>query len=190
LQYKCFDFEGSDIAIVCSDCGDTVLYCIVLQSVQILSVYIFKHKCLDIKCLDIAIRCSDFRDIVLNCIVLQSVSILSVYKLQYKCLDIDCLDIAIVCSDCGDTVLYCISRPKSFLKAGFRPLCPPFVYFVPLSRTKPAFWISTRTAKGPSSQVLPGCRVRQPHIPRSFSCGIAKSLDIECVDVAIQVVRC
>ena len=45
-------------------------------------------------------------------------------------------------------------RPRSVLEVGFRPLCPPFVYFVPLSRTKPAFWISTRTAPGPISQVL------------------------------------
>ena len=53
-------------------------------------------------------------------------------------------------------------RPRSFLEAGFRPLCSPFVYFVPLSRTKPAFWNSTITAPGPISQVLPGCRVRHP----------------------------
>ena len=53
-----------------------------------------------------------------------------------------------------------LHRPRSFLEAGFRPLCPPFVYFVPLSRTKLAFWISTRTTPGPISQVLPSCRVR------------------------------
>jgi len=59
-------------------------------------------------------------------------------------------------------------RPRSFLEAGFRPLCPPFVYFVPLSRTNPAFWISTRTAPGPINQVLPGCRVRHPQYFKKF----------------------
>ena len=59
-------------------------------------------------------------------------------------------------------------RPKSFLEAGFGPLCPPFVYFVPLSRTKPAFWISTRTALGPISQVHPGCRVRHPQYSKKL----------------------
>jgi len=53
-------------------------------------------------------------------------------------------------------------RPRSFSEACFAPQCPPFVYLVPLSRTKPAFWISTRTAPGPISQVHPGCRVRHP----------------------------
>ena len=61
-----------------------------------------------------------------------------------------------------------IYRPRSFLEAGFRPLCPPFVYFVPLSRTKPAFWISTRIAPGPISQVLPGCRVRHPQYSKEL----------------------
>jgi len=59
-------------------------------------------------------------------------------------------------------------RPRSFLQAGFRPLCPPFVYFVPLSRTKPAFWISTRTAPGPISQVHSGCRVRHPQYSKKL----------------------
>jgi len=59
-------------------------------------------------------------------------------------------------------------RPRSFLEAGFRPLCPLFVFFVPLSRTKPAFWISTRTAPGPISQVLPGCRVRHPQYSKKL----------------------
>ena len=60
-------------------------------------------------------------------------------------------------------------RPRSFLEAGFRPLCPPVVYFIPLSRTKPAFWISTRFAPGPISQVLPGCRVRHLQYSRKLS---------------------
>jgi len=59
-------------------------------------------------------------------------------------------------------------RPRSFLEAGFRPLCPPFDYFVPLSRTNPAFWISTRTAPGPISLVLPGCRVRHPQYSKKL----------------------
>ena len=45
---------------------------------------------------------------------------------------------------------------------------PPFVYFVPLSRTKPAFWISTRTPPGPISQVLPGGRVRHPQYSKKL----------------------
>jgi len=65
---------------------------------------------------------------------------------------------------------------RSFLEAGFRPLCPPFVYFVTLSRTKPAFWISTRTAQGPISQVLPGCRARQPQYSMKLSCGVMQSV--------------
>jgi len=63
--------------------------------------------------------------------------------------------------------------PRSCLEAGFRPLCPPFVYSVLLFRTKPAFWISTRTAPGPISQVLPGCRVRHPQY--------SKKLVVRCV---------
>ena len=54
-------------------------------------------------------------------------------------------------SFCADTWLFLrrykalfANRPRSFLEAGFRPLCPPFVYFVPLSRRKPAVWICTR----------------------------------------------
>jgi len=68
----------------------------------------------------------------------------------------------------GTWRVFCSSRPRSFLEAGFGPLCPPFVYFVPLSRTKPAFWISTRTAPGPISQVLPGCRVRHPQYSKKL----------------------
>jgi len=37
------------------------------------------------------------------------------------------------------------SRPRSFLETGFRPLCPSFVWFVPLPRTTRVFLISTRT---------------------------------------------
>jgi len=36
-------------------------------------------------------------------------------------------------------------RTRSFLEAGFGPLYPSFVWFVPLIRTKRVFWISTRT---------------------------------------------
>jgi len=63
---------------------------------------------------------------------------------------------------------YILYRPRSFLEAGFRPPCPPFVYFVPLSQTKPAIWISTRTAPGPISQVLPGRRVRHPQYSKKL----------------------
>ena len=38
----------------------------------------------------------------------------------------------------------------------------PLVWFVPLALNKLLFWISTGTAPGPISQVLPGCRVRHP----------------------------
>ena len=231
LRYKCLDVECLDIAIVCSDFSDIVLYCISIAT------------CLDIECLDIAVQvfrfqvfrycdcmlwlwrhsivlhqyCNVFRYWVFRCcdtmhwLWRRSILLHSVAKCLYtKCLDIaiqlfrywvfrscdtilwlwrhsiilhsvaegfeiaiqafECwvFNIAIVCSDCCDTVLYGISRRKSFLEAGFRPLCPPFVYFVPLSRTKPAFWISTRTAPGSISQVLPGCRVRHPQYSKKL----------------------
>jgi len=75
-------------------------------------------------------------------------------------------------------ILYSISlilirdlfRPRSFLETGFRPLCPSFVWFVPLTRAKPAFWI--RSAKPISSDpvwiLLDGVDTRL--IRRSFSC--------------------
>jgi len=74
------------------------------------------------------------------------------------------------CSDsrkCPFTSQYS-SRPRSVLEAGFRTLWSPFVYFVPLSRAKPAFWISTRTAPGPISQVVPGCWVRHPQYSKKL----------------------
>jgi len=37
------------------------------------------------------------------------------------------------------------SRTRSFLEAGFRPLYPSFVWFVPLIRTKRGFWTRART---------------------------------------------
>jgi len=46
-----------------------------------------------------------------------------------------------------------------FVEAGFRPRVHSFVWFVPLSRTKRASRLVARRAPGPSSQVLPGCRV-------------------------------
>ena len=54
-------------------------------------------------------------------------------------------------------------RTRSFLEAGFRPLGSSFVWFVPLSRTKRAFFNSTRTILmsyllGPS--LLPGLGFR------------------------------
>jgi len=58
--------------------------------------------------------------------------------------------------------------PRSCLEAGFRPLYPPFVYFVPSSRTKPEFWISTRTGPCLISQVLLGCRVRHPQYSKKL----------------------
>jgi len=48
---------------------------------------------------------------------------------------------------------------KSFLEAGFRPLDPSFVWFVPLYRTKGVFWIRTRTrlrSQQPGPSWLPG----------------------------------
>jgi len=81
-----------------------------------------------------------------------------------------------VCASWHTHACVCVThacRPTSFMEAGFRPLCPPFVYFVPSSRTKPAFWINTRTAPGPSSQVLPSCRVRHPQY--------SKRLFVQCV---------
>ena len=35
--------------------------------------------------------------------------------------------------------------PEKLLGGGFLTPVPPFVYFVPLSRTKPEFWILTKT---------------------------------------------
>jgi len=68
-----------------------------------------------------------------------------------------------------------IYRPRSFLETGFRPLCPSFVEFVPLSRTKPAFWITTRKPifSEPGSILVDGFDTRL--IPRSFSCGVSQS---------------
>jgi len=65
-----------------------------------------------------------------------------------------------------------ICRPRSFLETGFRPVCPSFVWYLPLSRTKPAFWISTRKPilSEPGSILVDGFDTRL--IPRSFSCGI------------------
>jgi len=54
---------------------------------------------------------------------------------------------------------------RSFLEAGFRPRVHSFVLFIP-SWTKRGTLISTTTAPGPSSQVLPGCRVRHPVGPK------------------------
>ena len=70
-----------------------------------------------------------------------------------------------------------ICRPRSFLEVGFRPLCPPFVYFVPLSRTKPTFCIRTRKPifSDPGSILEDGFDIRL--IPRSFSCGICTWAD-------------
>jgi len=61
--------------------------------------------------------------------------------------------------------LYC---QRSFMETGFRPLCPSFAYFVPLSRTKPAFWISTRNPiwSEPGSMLVDGFDTRL--IPSSF----------------------
>jgi len=68
------------------------------------------------------------------------------------------------------------TRPKSFVETGFWLLCPSFVYFVPLSRSKPAFWISTRKPifGEPGSIMVDGFDTRL--IPRSFSCGLMCSL--------------
>jgi len=55
-----------------------------------------------------------------------------------------------------------ICRTISFLETGYWPLYPLFVWFVPFSRTKRDFWLVPEDASGPSSQVLPGCRVRHP----------------------------
>ena len=70
------------------------------------------------------------------------------------------------------TWLQIVIRSRSFLEAGFRPQCPPFVYFVPLSRTKLAFWISTRKLilSEPGSIIVDGFDTHL--IPRIFSCGL------------------
>jgi len=86
-----------------------------------------------------------------------------------------------------------IFRPRNFLEAGFRPLCPPLVYFVPLSRTKPAFRISTRTAPGHFSQVLSArsflvAGFDTLNIPRSFSCGFIKDLFFFSNDLSFMIV--
>jgi len=54
------------------------------------------------------------------------------------------------------------NRTRSFSETGFWPLYPSFVWFVSLSRTKRVFWLVPEHAPGPSSQVLPSCRVRHP----------------------------
>ena len=56
----------------------------------------------------------------------------------------------------------CLTRPRSFLETGFRPLYPSFVWFVPLSRTKRVFWISTRKPNFKWSWVGASWRVRHP----------------------------
>jgi len=79
-------------------------------------------------------------------------------------------------------VLEIESRPSSFFQTGFRPLCPSFVKFVPLPRTKPAFWISTRKPIliEPGSILVHGFDTRL--ISRGFSCGPCVT-EIECVCV-------
>jgi len=69
-------------------------------------------------------------------------------------------------------ILICdLYRPRRFLETGFRPLCPSFVWFVTLSRTKPAFWISSRKPilSEPGWILLDGFDTRL--IRKSFSCG-------------------
>jgi len=53
-------------------------------------------------------------------------------------------------------------RPRSFLETVFRPLYPSFGWFVPLSRTKRVFWISTRKPNIDWSGVDTSWRVRHP----------------------------
>jgi len=54
------------------------------------------------------------------------------------------------------------TRPKSFLEADLRPLCPSVVYRLLLSRAKPAFWISARNAIVVGAGVDTSGRVRHP----------------------------
>jgi len=65
------------------------------------------------------------------------------------------------------------SRPRSFLETGFRPLCPSLVWFVPLSRTKSAFWISTRKPILSELVSILVDRFEPRLIPRNFSCGVS-----------------
>ena len=87
------------------------------------------------------------------------------------------------------------SRLRSFLEAGFRPLCPLLFILLPLSRTNSAFWISTRTAPGPISQVLPGCRVRHPQYSKkrfvrfskhSFFCSQCSYIDTQKAEEEVE----
>ena len=71
----------------------------------------------------------------------------------------------------------------------FRPLCPSFVQFVPLSRTKLAFWISTRKPilSAPGSILVDGFDTHL--IPRTFSCGYLAT-EYLCVAVCCSVLQC
>jgi len=63
-------------------------------------------------------------------------------------------------------------HPRNFFETGFRPLFPSFVSFVPLSRTKPAFWISTRKPilSEPAVFQEAFCAVKEPciHVKRAL----------------------
>ena len=77
--------------------------------------------------------------------------------------------------------LLCCSPPEKLLGGGLSTPVPPFCFFGPLSRTKPAFWINTRTAPGPISKVLPGCLVRHPQYYKKLFVRVCSVL--QCVAV-------
>jgi len=55
-----------------------------------------------------------------------------------------------------------INRTRSSLETGIWPLYPSWVWCVHYLEQNGYFWLVPEHAPGPSSQVLPGCRVRHP----------------------------